>query len=309
LNSARIAMKSFGSSRLWRTVGVLAACGFGFAAGMLIHADKQTHDVRSLDELPQAQLRAFLKGFPGDWRDDTGEARGRPAPDRVKPIPTEAVTYALVPPEQFTPRDLAVTKAIAERRSQHAYTEEPLTFEELSVLLWHTQGVTGHAIDAEGQPVSLRAAPSGGARYPLETYVFVHRVENLEPGLYRFAPESHQLVEITRDPDMPRALQRACFDAPFTGAAAAVIAFTAVPRRTEWKYGYIAHRMIAYEAGHAAQNVYLSAAAIGAGACAIAAYHQPSLDDLLNVDGEEEFALYLVAVGKVADPTRNGAPQ
>jgi hypothetical protein len=33
--------------------------------------------------------------------------------------------------------------------------------------------------------------------------------------------------------------------------------------------------------------------------CAIAAYHQELMDELLKVDGENEFTLYLAAVGKI----------
>jgi nitroreductase len=49
-------------------------------------------------------------------------------------------------------------------------------------------------------------------------------------------------------------------------------------------------RILCYEAG---------CKAIGAGTCAIAAYDQDKIDDLLKVDGEEEFAIYLAPIGKV----------
>jgi nitroreductase len=54
------------------------------------------------------------------------------------------------------------------------------------------------------------------------------------------------------------------------------------------------------DVGHVCQNLYLSAEAIGAGACAVAAYDQESLDALLHLDGDEEFVLYLSPVGKHA---------
>jgi SagB-type dehydrogenase family enzyme len=256
--------------------------------------------VRPLAELSYAQLRAFIKGVEGIWHEDTAASRGEPAPPVYKPPPDGATLHALVPPERFATRTLSLADAIARRRSRREFLSTPLTIEELSFLLWHTQGVTGALTLPGGETIDLRAAPSGGARYPLETYVFVQRVASLDPGLYRYLPATHQLVVIRHDPQIAATLQRACFGGTLIGDAAAVFAFSAVPYRTEWKYGWISHRMIAMEAGHAVQNLLLSAEAIGAGACAVAAYHQSSLDALLEVDGDSEFTLYLTAVGRVA---------
>jgi hypothetical protein len=46
-------------------------------------------------------------------------------------------------------------------------------------------------------------------------------------------------------------------------------------------------------------KLYLAGAAIGAGICAIGAYSQPQLDDLLKVTGTDEFAIYAAVVGKI----------
>jgi nitroreductase len=43
----------------------------------------------------------------------------------------------------------------------------------------------------------------------------------------------------------------------------------------------------------------LACEAINAGTCAVAAYDQELVDELLRVDGKDEFAVYLAAVGKV----------
>lgn len=198
---------------------------------------------------------------------------------------------------------MSLSEAIATRRSERDFSARTISLEQLAFLLWHAQGVTQEMSDGDDGLRLLRAAPSAGARYPLETYVFAHRVQDLDPGVYRYDVKGHQLVHAWSDPDVARYLRHACFDADLIGDAAAVIAFTAVPYRTEWRYGPIAHRMIAYEAGHAAQNIGLAAVATGLGSCPVAAYHQPSLDRLLRLDPEEEFTLYLVAIGYVADST------
>ncbi len=72
-----------------------------------------------------------------------------------------------------------------------------------------------------------------------------------------------------------------------------------MPYRMEWRYDIAAHKVIAIEAGHVCQNLYLATAAIGAGTCAVAAYNQELMDQLLRVDGKDEFTIYLAPVGKI----------
>jgi nitroreductase len=62
--------------------------------------------------------------------------------------------------------------------------------------------------------------------------------------------------------------------------SAVVFAWTAVPRRMEWRYSIASAKLLALDAGHLCQNLYLACEAIGAG-------------------GEEEFAIYLATVGKL----------
>jgi SagB-type dehydrogenase family enzyme len=72
----------------------------------------------------------------------------------------------------------------------------------------------------------------------------------------------------------------------------------------EWRYDVAAHKVIAIDAGHVCQNLYLACEAIGAGTCAIAAYDQEAVDGLLRIDGKDEFAVYLAPVGKTKMPGR-----
>ncbi len=274
-------LKGLAGAALWVSVGITTAAG---------------EDLVSLQDMTPAQLRAFLKGVDGDWRMDTKQARGLPPPP-PRSIPDDAVRHALIPPDKLDPPTTSLAQAISERRSRRSFDSQPVSLETMSFLLWQTQGVTGYAGDPDDTSVPLRAAPSAGARYPLETYVFVQSVDELQPGLYHYDVSAHELVEISLDEALRAALARACFGEQFIYDAAAVIVFTAVPARTEWRYGPIAHRMIAYETGHAAQNLLLAAQASGLNACPVAAYHQPTLDQLMGVDGEHEFSLYLVALG------------
>ncbi len=248
--------------------------------------------VRQLDELSTDQLRGFLKGLPGDWREDTAMAHGQPEPAATLPVPADAEIIALPVP---VARDLPLQQAINRRRSHRAFTGDPLTLDQLSFLLATTQGITGG--EPGGESPQFRAAPSGGARYPLETFLAVQRVEGLPPGLYRYLPPKHQLLLVRNDPRIAAGVQAACYDSATAGSAAVTFIWAAVPERTEWKYGCISHKMIAIEAGHVCQNLYLASEAAGIGTCALLGYHQPALDALIAADGTDVFAIYLAAVG------------
>lgn len=243
------------------------------------------------------RLRSFLKDSIRKTVDfsQTEQGLGRPPPPVQKPPRPDARRIRLAAPgrwEGIAP--VTVEEAIRRRMSVRQYAAEPLTLDELSFLLWATQGVRRRLSPA----VTLRTVPSAGARHALETYVFALRVTGLDQALHRYLPLDHELVLERAVTDVEDALAAATFGQSFVAEAAAVFVWTAVPRRMEWRYGAAAHKVIALDAGHVAQNLYLACEAVRAGTCAIAAYDQESLDALLGVDGREEFAIYLAPVGR-----------
>ncbi len=242
--------------------------------------------------------REFLKSDRWDeWRAlETDQKRGIAPPPLQKPYPEDAVLIELVAPEDLTVGRMPLIEAIGRRRSRRKYTGEPLALEELSFLLWATQGVqeTFRAGSA-----SLRTVPSGGARHPFETYLLVNRVGELKPGLYRYLPLDHKLCFLRADAELPAKVDEACYG-QYVMDSAVVFIWTVIPYRTEWRYGIVSPKIIAQDSGHLCQNLYLAAEAIGAGTCAIGAYDQDKLDPILGVDGTDEFAIYLAPVGRVA---------
>lgn len=188
-----------------------------------------------------------------------------------------------------------LTQAIGNRKSHRAYLKQRFSLEELAYLLWCTQGVRGKA--AHGH--AYRNVPSAGCRHALETYLAIFSVDGLDAGIYRYLPLSHQLVFEFSDDMLSEKMVVAALGQPYPGKSAATFIWTAIPYRMEWRYGLAAHKVIALDAGHVCQNLYLACEAIGAGACAIAAYDQEELDELLRIDGEEEFSIYLASVGKI----------
>ena len=244
------------------------------------------------------QYRYFLKDTIRRTIDfsQTGQSRGEEPPAVQKPFADDAARIDLVPPGQWNAVGrVDLESAMRNRKSRRNYKREPLSLEELSFLLWATQGIK-QRID---RFTALRTVPSAGARHALETYVCVFKVEGLEPAFYRYLPLEHQLLLEFREEQASEKLAEATLGQSFTGRSAATFIWTTIPRRMEWRYDLAAHKVIAVDAGHACQNLYLACEAIGAGCCAIAAYHQELMDQLLRVDGDEEFTIYLAPVGKV----------
>ncbi|HEX5773202.1 MAG TPA: SagB/ThcOx family dehydrogenase [Geomobilimonas sp.] len=242
--------------------------------------------------------RAFLKDtlrLKIDFR-QTDQSRGVAPPPLAKPPRPDQQLIPLPSGEAFSPfAARSVVDAIAGRQSHRHFRDDPLELTELAFLLWATQGVrevldAGHA---------LRTVPSAGCRHPFESYLLVSRVAGLAPALYRYLPVEHALVLERPVEEMPAQLARATLGQRFVAAAPVTFAWTALPYRTEWRYGLAAHRVILMDAGHLCQNLYLACAAIDAGTCAIAAYHQELMDQLLGVDGNDEFTVYLAPVGKL----------
>ena len=91
-------------------------------------------------------------------------------------------------PPSHNANGLSIEEAIRRRRSTRSFSSQFMTLEELSRLLQHSVGVTG-----ENWGQKLHAAPSAGATYPIETYVVIHRVEGVLPGLYRYDVLKHAL--------------------------------------------------------------------------------------------------------------------
>lgn len=184
-------------------------------------------------------------------------------------------------------------RALETRRSRRNFASQPLGLEELGTLLWAAQGVLRVA---DGH--TFRTVPSAGARHPLETYVIVNRVASLVPGLYRYRPLKHGLVKLREDPRLGERAAVACLEQNMVALCGATFAWTAVIDRARWKYQQRAYRYIYLDAGHACQNLYLACEFMRLSCCSIGAVHDDAMNQLLGVDGREEFVIYLAAVGK-----------
>jgi SagB-type dehydrogenase family enzyme len=221
--------------------------------------------------------------LPGGWLDWASK------PETYKQYPS-APKVRLSPPQLID--GAPVWNVIGQRRSVRSFQDTALKEAELSQLLWAAQGITRLV-----RGFGLRTAPSAGALYPVETYLVVHSVEGIEPGVYHYAVERHELDQLQLG-DFRTAVARAALDQRIAYRANVVFVWTAVFERSKWKYKQRAYRYVYLDAGHIAQNVALGAVALGLGSCQIAAIYDDEANALLGVDGVGESAIYMTVVGR-----------
>jgi SagB-type dehydrogenase family enzyme len=252
----------------------------------------------------------MLKG--DEWAQDfddfnTDQQQGLTRPDVQKPCPPGAKTFDLIPPEDFKVGSTPTIDVIRSRASRRYFTTQTISLEELSFLLWATQGIR-EVNTVDGITYYRRNVPSGGNRHPIETYLSIHRVDGLEVGLYRYLPIDHQLVLERVDTQIAQQVNEGSLmqnvphegnDYYFIAESAVVFIWTATPYRSEWRYSLAGPKLVAIDAGHICQNLYTASGAIGAGTCAVGAFNRKKMDTVLKIDGDKEFTVYMAPVGKI----------
>ena len=199
--------------------------------------------------------RKFLKSDRWDeWRKhETDQRKGSPVPPPQKFYPDDATLIELIAPGALTIGQMPVIEAIRQRRSRREFTEEPLDLEELSFLLWATQGIDEGATQAfrdwlmsknpaaiKSRPV-LRTVPSAGGRHPFETYLIINRVSGLDPGLYRYLSVEHKLLFLRAGTELNEQVADSFMN--WVQRCAVLFIWATVPYRTEWRYSIVAHKL------------------------------------------------------------------
>ena len=193
-------------------------------------------------------------------------------------------------PEPSYESDFSIERALCERRSTRYYTGEELLVKEVSQLLWAAQGISSRQ--------SERNAPSAGALFPLQVYLVVGKVDYLEPAVYRYIPDGHEIERLIEG-DIRSPLAQAALEQQFVAEAAVDIVITAIYEKSTQEYGHRGIRYSQMEAGHAAQNIYLQATALNLGTVAIGAFEAEKISGLLKLEEREE-VLYIMPVGRKA---------
>lgn len=214
-----------------------------------------------------------------DWRNK---------PETYKSYPASKTIQL---PGQLQKETIHFAEVLTRRKSIRAFSTQPLTSVDLGFLLWASTG-----IQRSEHGYEFRTAPSAGALYPVETYIAANNVENVDSGIYHYNIRNHQLEELKAG-DFGGDLAHAALDQEMCATASVVFIWTAVFRRSKWKYKQRAYRYIYLDAGHIAENLALATASIKCGSCQIGAFFDDEINSIVGIDGTEESAICLSVVG------------
>lgn len=184
--------------------------------------------------------------------------------------------------------NFSVERALHQRRSVRSYSNNPLSLDEISQILWAAQGITSQGI--------YRTTPSAGALYPLETYIVAGNVTDLAAGIYHYKPREQKLVRDI-DGDKRADLCRAALSQGSVRNAPAVLLICAIYERMTGKYGERGIKYVHMEVGHAAQNVSLQAVSLGLSTVVIGAFSDHEVKEIANFKPNEH-PLYIIPMGR-----------
>jgi len=211
-------------------------------------------------------------------------------PALYKKYPPELERFELEKPDQSGGAPLY--SLLQQRRSERNFRGKALSGSKLSQVIWAAQGIT-----LATEYHQFRTAPSAGGLFPIETYCVINNVDGFKPGVYHYQVPYHTLV-LLKEGDFGLELARAALGQKMLRDASFNLVWSAMIERSKWKYEQRAYRYIYLDAGHIAQNTALAAVSCGLGSCQVGAFFDEEVNRILEVDGVDEFAVYMSAVGE-----------
>jgi len=207
----------------------------------------------------------------------------------------------------------ALADWLAARQSVRSFSDRPLARRLLEQFLQLTVRAYASIDTPSLGTTSLRNYPSGGARYPLEIYPVLLNVQSFTRGFYYYHPFHHRLEFLGRKSrylDALRHVVRMRMGRPADDRSEPAVLFlvTAVFPRTCWKYIGIPFPLILQETGALYQTMYLAATAMKLAPCAIGAFPERAVGEILGLDPAEEAQVGLFALGVPAESLAARAP-
>ena len=240
----------------------------------------------------------FMRKTCYDLQPPSDQSRNMPAPPLEIDYDPNIALIPLVKPEEIRIEQISLRESIERRQSVRTYSITPLSLIELSWLLWVTQGIKQDLTSQVRRVVTPRNVPSAGARHAFETYLLINRIEGLNPGIYRYIASKNKLFPLIKSDSIASQVKKAAYNQSMVEKSAVTFIWVADVYRMTYRYGERGYRYLHLDAGHVCQNLYLAAENIACGICAIAAFHDLELNELLDLDGINQFVIYLASVGK-----------
>jgi SagB-type dehydrogenase family enzyme len=219
------------------------------------------------------------------------ECGGCPAITRQDPQVLGDISLPVKPP-----RNLSLRDTVRKRRSGLDFDpKSSMTLDDLGALLAHTR--MGIQSDYRGN------LDQQSAHRLIDLYLYVHRVQGLSPGVYRYRPQTHQLQLIKEGDQIERAAYLSLEQAL---AAHACVAFSMIADlgNAGRLFGNRGYRYAHFEAGIIGQALYLGAEALGFNATGIGAFYDDEVHKYLGISKEQGQVIYHFAVGKAVPDAR-----
>ncbi len=182
------------------------------------------------------------------------------------------------------------------RSSARSFEAITVSRDEVSAVLNAGFGISRENTGTD-YPRPFRVAPSGGALYPIEPFVFCSRAEDIDPGLYHFDSSRSELREVTIDPLVIKRLPEAFLQPDLVAECSLLIIMAAFFERSTFKYGERAYRFVLIEAGHIGQNIALAATGLGLPSVVVGGFIDSRIDRLLELDGFSQSVIYTALIG------------
>ncbi|MCU7558625.1 SagB/ThcOx family dehydrogenase [Macrococcus capreoli] len=181
------------------------------------------------------------------------------------------------------------------RTSVRDYREDYISFENFSTLLHYSYGIKNYRSNAYNNnlyPVSF--SPSAGGLNPFNIYIYIKRVQGIDPGLYYYSPSEEAIVQIFKGAVELDLVNN--YTTEFPVYAAFNLFIIADINRFVWKYGNRGYRMVNIDAGILSENITLIATALGLGSCMIAAFSNDIVSENMNLM-DDELPILGISVG------------
>jgi len=240
----------------------------------------------------EKDVKEFLKATYYGNLSPSDQSKEMPAPSMINKPENIIESFKLPDPEGIDIPEKNIINILEERRTRRAYSNALLNKNDLSLLLYYTQGIKKTLSDGR----NMRTVPSAGARHPFETYFYLNKSKELPNGLYYYDPIEHEILLINNQ-DLTEELTEGAIGQKFIKEAASIFCWVANYYRTAWRYSERSFRYIHLDGGHICQNLYLIAEALNYGVCAIAAYDDEKMNKLLNLNSDERFVAYMASLG------------
>ena len=199
-------------------------------------------------------------------------------------------------PHPRTSGDQSLEEILLNRRSRRQFQTSSLSPYEISQILWAAYGLKEPERGKRYTGKANRTCPSAGALFPLEIYLMAGDIIDIPSGFYHFIPDEHAL-KLIRDKDLREDLYNIAYPREMIRVAPASLIYIAIESRVLERYGERGRqRYISMDIGHSAQNVYLQAEALGLGTCAIGAFDDEGIIQVLDLPAEK-IPMYVMPVG------------